>query len=95
MIWVEDGCAVDIRGSVNNSVAIISASQKANGYTFFTNLRKQKNVVIPEGVQVFGEQWFKNSKIESIIVPSSVKEIGPSAFCDCKNLTKVIFAEHS
>lgn len=61
MVWIEEGCAADIRSSVSDSVAIISANQKVKGYNFFTNLRRQKDVVIPEGVQVLGEQWFKNS----------------------------------
>ena len=75
MVWVEDGCTADVRSSVTDSVAIISASQKVKGYSVFTNLRKQKNMVIPEGVQVFGEQWFNNSEIENITIPASVTEI--------------------
>ena len=86
---------VDVRGSVNDSVAIISASQKVKGYTFFMELRKQKNVVIPEGVQVFGGQWFIDSTIENVIIPVSVTEISREAFYNCKSLKSIIFAPGS
>lgn len=92
---MEDGCTADIRSSVTDSVAIILASQKVKGYNFFLNLRKQKDVVIPEGVWMFGGQWFKNSKIESITIPTSVKEILSKAFYNCKNLKEVVFKKGS
>ena len=61
------------------------------GDKFFANLRKQKSVAIPDGVQTFGEQWFKNSEVESVAVSASVKEIGSDTFYNCRNLKQVTF----
>ena len=38
---------------------------------------------------------FSNGKLEEIHIPSRVHTIGESAFYECKNLQKVIFAEGS
>ena len=95
VIWVEDGCTADVRSSVSDFVTIISANQKTMGYTFFMDLRKQKNVVIPEGVQALGGQLLKNSNIESVTIPASVKEILSETFYNCNNLKEVVFKEGS
>ena len=58
------------------------------------SIRSLKNVVIPEGTERIGNKWFWGSRIESIEIPSSVKEIGEYAFCNCKNLKKIIFSEN-
>ena len=50
VIWVEEGCAIDVRSSVKSPVTIMSASQKAKGYTFLTSLKKQENIIIPKEV---------------------------------------------
>lgn len=43
-------------------------------------------MIIPDGVREIGEQWFKNSDIESITIPASVTNLKQEAFCDCKKL---------
>ena len=50
------------------------------------DLRKMKDVAIPEGTKRIGNYWFWDSWMESITVPASVKEIGVEAFYRCKNL---------
>lgn len=67
-------------------MTILSVRQNIMGDKFFANLRKQKSVAIPDGVQTFGEQWFKNSEVESVAVSASVKEIGSDTFYNCRNL---------
>ena len=52
-------------------------------------------MAIPEGVTHIGERWFKNSDVGSITIPGSVKEISAEAFCNCKALRRVTFAEGS
>lgn len=58
-------------------------------------LRQERKIVIPEGVESIPPKSFQGSKIETILIPSSVKEIGESAFKSCESLSEVRFAEGS
>lgn len=83
IIWVEENCAVNVRSGVDNSVAIVSTSQKTVGNKFLPDLRQLKDLTIPKGVQEIGEQWFKSTGIEMVTIPSSVTVIGKEAFTNC------------
>ena len=48
------------------------------------NLRLCKELVIPDGIEKIGDHWFWGSRIKSVVVPASVKEIGVGAFCNCE-----------
>ena len=59
------------------------------------DLRRLRDVAVPEGVQKIGEHWFKNSAIESVEIPTSVTVLGDEAFSGCENLKRVTFANDS
>ena len=59
------------------------------------DLRRLKEVIIPEGVQKVGEQWFMNSEIEGVEIPANVEIIEDEAFCNCEKLKRVTFAPGS
>ena len=59
------------------------------------DLRSLRQIVIPEGVEKIGNHWFWGASIESVTVPASVREIGAAAFCYCRQLKHVTFAEGS
>ena len=65
------------------------------GDVLLWDLRRQKNLVIPDSAQRIEKQWFKNCEIESVTIPASVTVIEEEAFCDCKQLKRVTFAEDS
>lgn len=94
IIWVEDGCAPDIRKCAGQDVAIFPTRTMASD-KLLRDLRRQKDVVIPEGVREIGERWFWNTGIESVTIPASVAEIGRTAFCSCKSLRCVTFVKGS
>ena len=48
-----------------------------------------RDVTIPPGVTYIGEQAFCGTAIESISIPDSVEEMGPSCFSSCPNLKTV------
>lgn len=50
-----------------------------------------EDVVLPEGMEVISESFFKNSLIRSVVIPNSVIEIKESAFENCINLEEVKF----
>ena len=52
-------------------------------------------MVIPEGVERVGNNWFCGSEVKSVTISVSVKEIGIGAFGKCKNLKEVVFEERS
>lgn len=52
------------------------------------------DVVIPEGVQVIPDKFFKsNTVIQNVTLPSTIEEIGNSAFYGCSNLTSINLPE--
>ena len=91
---MEEGCRLDVKKFVKKSVAILPARTMMGGESL-RDLRRQKEVIIPEGTQEIGEQWFMNSKIETVVIPASVKTIKKMAFCGCERLKQVTFAEGS
>lgn len=50
------------------------------------DLRKLKDVVIPEDIDRVGNYWFYNSSIQRVQIPASVIEIGTCAFYGCRQL---------
>ena len=51
-------------------------------------------MVIPEGVEVIGDDWFSNTSVKKLTISSSVRELGARAFYECYELRTVIFAEN-
>ncbi len=51
--------------------------------------RKAEAYAIPEGTKCIGVSAFLESKITEVTIPSSVSEIGSSAFSGCNNLSSV------
>lgn len=50
------------------------------------------NVVIPDGIKdIFFQAFYGNFKIESVIIPGSVKEVAPVVFEMCSSLKEVFF----
>ena len=50
-------------------------------------------VTIPDTVEVIGDNLFRASKIEGVVIPASVKTIGFGAFYSCSNLATVTIAD--
>lgn len=48
-----------------------------------------ENVVIPEGVNLIGEESFADSMVKSVKIPDSVREIKSYAFRDCSSLERI------
>ena len=92
VIWVEDGCAADVREIVDSQVSVFSAQTKLGGL-FLRELRQLREVVIPDGVERIGDSWFRNSGVESVTFPVSLRELGEEAFYGCAQLRTVKFAE--
>ena len=46
-----------------------------------TNL---KNIQFSDGLEEIGRECFRNSYLEAIVLPASVKSIGPYTFYNCK-----------
>ena len=38
---------------------------------------------LPDGLETVGDSWFMHTGIERLIIPSSVKTLGKSAFSGC------------
>ena len=50
---------------------------------------------LPDGLEIVGHKWFITNDIWKVIVPSSVKILGESAFSWCVNLREVVFEPYS
>lgn len=80
---------------VSEADAQTSASDfKMEGSTLVQYRGTDKNVSIPDTVEVIGSGAFENNKnIELVIVPNSVKRIEPYAFWGCDNLDNVVLGK--
>ena len=95
-IYVEDGCGCYLsRADVPVSARIVFPQETAVSGVPLSRLRELKKVVVPEGVEKIESDWFQGSEIESVTIPSSVKEICTSAFCNCEKLRHMAFAPRS
>ncbi|MBR2138863.1 MAG: leucine-rich repeat domain-containing protein [Bacilli bacterium] len=59
----------------------------------FSDLTNATNITIGNNVEIIKSHAFTNIGVETITIPSSVKEIGVYAFSGCENLQDVIFNE--
>lgn len=78
----------DENGCVICSGRLVCHTQN-NGYAFGSG----GNVVVPEGVTEIAPNVFKNSRIESLKLPETLKIIGENAFEDCFHLTDFVMPE--
>ena len=54
---------------------------------------KEFDLILTEGLESIGEEWFENASIREIVIPKSVKTIGDGAFYNCNNLASVILQD--
>lgn len=95
-IYVENNSEVNVaEASISSSVIVGPPPGTLVRGINVWNLREQKNIVFPEGIERIGNHWFWGASIESVTIPASVREIGADAFCYCKKLKSVAFAEGS
>lgn len=90
-IYVEDGCEASLSNAgVPNSTTVLPLVVTIGGVNI-ADLRRSKDVTIPDGTERVGNHWFWRSDIENVVIPASVKEIGTDAFCRCEKLKKIVF----
>lgn len=63
------------------------------GANAFNACKKITTLTLPSNLQKIEDNAFQELSITEIVIPGTVKELG-KAFWECKNLTKVTFAEH-
>lgn len=80
---------------VSEADAATSASDfKMEGTTLVKYRGTEKNVSVPNTVEVIGEGAFENNtSIELVVVPNSVKRIEAYAFWGCDSLEKVVLGK--
>lgn len=49
----------------------------------------ETNIILPQGIEIIGENAFMSSEIESVVVPEGVEKIEDSGFWGCKSLKSV------
>lgn len=85
MITVEDSCEASLCAAMaSDSTKVGPPLGTMIGNVCVWDLRKLKDVVVPDGVERIGNRWFWGAAIESAEIPASVQEIGVDAFCICK-----------
>lgn len=96
IIHVEDDCKASLSGVKIPIPAMVTLLRETVAWGKpLLELRKLKEVTIPEGVDMIGNRWFWGSNIESVTIPASVREIGTDAFCSCLKLKRVAFSPDS
>lgn len=93
---MKDGCEASLsKAELPEFVIVGPPAETMMGSVKVWDLRNCKEVIIPDGTERVGNHWFWGSDVESVKIPASVREIGADAFCNCKNLKSVTFAEGS
>lgn len=95
-VCVEDCCEASfVDAMLSHSVLVFPPPKTMMGSVRVWDLRNCKQVVIPDGIERIGNQWFWGSEIASVTIPTNVREIGPDTFRNSKNLREVVFQEKS
>lgn len=90
VVWVEDGCSENIRSAVADHVGVLRKSTKVGDQSLW-DLRKLDEITIQDGTKLIGKHWFCGCGASRVTIPPSVEEIEERAFCNCYNLTTVVF----
>ena len=61
----------------------------------FEGCSKATTIILPENLQTLGVQCFKGTGVISLIIPSSVTDVGTKFLSECAALTSCTFAENS
>ena len=59
-------------------------------FVLYNKTKKAKNFIIPNGVEVIDDCAFYDCRLEQIVIPNTVKEIGESAFGYSYNLRSIV-----
>ena len=94
IIWVEESCRPSVRRFTDSRVAVVTRDVMVGG-CLLGELRASQSVVILAGAEEIGDDWFKNSTVESVTVSASVKRLGKGAFQNCGQLRRVVFSDSS
>ena len=89
VVWVKGSCTADIEDAVPYYVAIIPTKDKLIKNVPILDLRRQKEIVLSEGICEIGDYWFRGCEAESVTIPASVRNIGARSFCRCEELRHV------
>lgn len=54
---------------------------------------EDKQVRVPDGIQIIGEEAFSGADMESVVLPTSLVEIGDYAFERCARLKSIVIPE--
>ena len=86
-IYVDDECDKGLFGiTLPDSVRFLPSREVMISGKHLSELREQKEVVIPDGVERIGSCWFRGSAVERVTIAASVKSIGANAFYGCEQL---------
>ena len=59
----------------------------------FQNCANFRNILLPEGLEEIGLDAFRESGLESIAFPASLRTVHQGAFAKCKNLKTAVLNE--
>ena len=95
-VYAQEGCEAELLHARVLDSAVVGPPPEifVRGINVW-NLRKQKDIVFPEGIQRIGNHWFYGAGVERVEISASVREIGTDAFCYCRQLKRVTFAKDS
>ncbi|MGI5085962.1 leucine-rich repeat protein [Treponema putidum] len=79
----------------NSAISNIKLSENLReiGIHTFMNTKYLKSIILPDSLEIIGEEAFINSGLTSLTIPDSVEKIDGGAFMFCRSLEKIIFPE--
>ena len=76
-----------VLGAQHESYIIPEGIQEIGNYAFGL-FKKTKHISLPSTLLRIGERAFESCGMTELIIPESVMEIGPAAFCGCSYITE-------
>lgn len=85
------GEALPSYSSEDGVLFYLGSDGQGTPYPAFMPTAKTGSYTIPQGVQIIPRAAFAGSKLDKIVIPSSVRTIEAEAFANCANLVSVVF----
>ena len=92
IIHVKDCCEVSLSctGIPTSAMVVLPRETTVSG-RLLVELRRLREVIIPENTEKIGNSWFWGSGIEKVVIPNNVWKIGLETFCNCRYLKDLTF----
>lgn len=90
--YIDDGVLIKYEGN-EEIVTIPEGVRQIKRDAFLPSMREIRKIELPKSLDMIDDYVFLGIPIESIYIPTGIKEIGNRSFHECCNLGKIVFTK--